>query len=325
MKFPRRRQFLHLAAGVAALSAVPRVARAQTYPTRPVRILVGAPAGGGSDIVARLIGQGLSERLRRQFIIENRPGAGSNIATEAVVRAPSDGYTLGVIATSAAIGATLYDKLNFDFIRDITPVAGIVRVSNVIVVHPSVPAKTLSEFIAYAKVNQGKINVAIPGKGASGHVSGELFKMMTGINTIAIPYRGAAPALTDLIGGQVQAMFVDIPSSIEYIKAGNIRVLAVTTATRSEMLPDIPTVAEFVPGYEASTWFGIAPKNTPAEIVDLLNRQINAVLADLRMKALLANLGGTPLTGSSADFGKFIAEETEKWRKVVTFAGIKPD
>jgi tripartite-type tricarboxylate transporter receptor subunit TctC len=325
VKLPRR-EFLHLAGGAAALPAVLRIARAQTYPSRPVRILVGFPAGGGADIVARLIGQWLSERLGQQFVIENRPGAGSNLAIEAAVKAPSDGYTLLAVGLSAAIGATLYDKLNFNFIRDIAAVASIARVPNVMEVHPSFPAKTVPEFIAYAKANPAKINVAIPGNGAGGHLSGEMFKMMTGINTVPVPYRGAAPALTDLIGGQVQAMFVDIPTSIEYIKAGKLRVLAVTTATRSEMLPDIPAVAEFVPGYEASTWYGIgAPKNTPAEIVDMLNREINAILRDSRMKARLAELGGAPFTGLPVDFGKLIADETEKWGKVVKFAGIKAD
>jgi tripartite-type tricarboxylate transporter receptor subunit TctC len=325
MNLPRR-TFLRLAAGAAALPAVSRIARAQTYPARPVRILVGFPAGGGADIVARLIGQWLSDRLGQQFVIENRPGAGSNIAIEAVVKAPPDGYTLLLVSVSAAVGATLYDKLNFNFIRDIAPVATIARVPNVMEVHPSFPAKTVPEFIAYAKANPGKVNVAIPGNGASGHMSGELFKMITEINTIHVPYRGAAPALTDLISGQVQATFVDMPTSLEYIKAGKLRVLAVTTATRSEMLPDIPTVAEFVPGYEASTWFGIgAPKGTPSEIIEKLNREISAVLADPKLTTRLADLGGSPLVLSPAIFGKLIADETEKWAKVVRFAGIKAD
>ena len=255
MKLPRR-SFLHLAAGAAALPAVSRIARAQTYPTRPVRIVVGFAAGGGADIVARLIGQWLSERLGQQFIIENRPGAGSNIATEAVVRAPPDGYTLLLVTSPNAINATLYDKLNFNFIRDIAPVACIIRVPNVMVVNPSFPAKTVAEFIAYAKANPGKINMASAGNGSGQHISGELFKMMTGVNMVHVPYRGDAPALTDLLGGQVQVMFDIMPNSIEYIRAGKLRALAVTTATRSEVLPDIPTVGDFVPGYEASTWYG---------------------------------------------------------------------
>ena len=321
-----RRQFLHLAAGAAALPAVSRIARAQTYPTRPVRIIVGFPPGGAADIAARLMGQWLSERLGQPFVIENRPGAGSNIATEAVVRAPADGYTLLLVSTSNAINATLYDKLNFNFIRDIAPVAGIIRVPHVMEVNPSVPAKTVPEFIAYAKANPGKINMASAGIGAAPHVSGELFKMMTGVDMVHVPYRGAAPALTDLLGGQVQVMFDTMPSSIEYIRAGKLRALAVTTATRSEALPDIPTVGDFVPGYEASAWYGVgAPKNTPAEIVDKLNKEINAGLADPKMKARLADLGGTVLAGSPADFGKLIADETEKWAKVVKFAGIKPE
>ena len=276
MKLPRR-QFLHLAAGAAALPAVSRIAWAQAYPTRPVRIIVGFAAGGAADIIARLIGQWLSERLGQPFVIENRPGAGSNIATEAVVRAPPDGYTLLLVGTANAINATLYDKLNFNFIRDIAPVAGIIRVPNVMVVNPSVPAKTVPEFIAYAKANPGKINMASGGIGTAAHVSGELFKMMAGVDMVHVPYRGAAPALTDLLGGQVQVMFASMPSSIEHIRAGKLRALAVTTATRSEALPDIPTVGEFVPGYEASAWYGVgAPKDTPAEIVDKLNKEINA-------------------------------------------------
>jgi tripartite-type tricarboxylate transporter receptor subunit TctC len=326
MKLPHRRHFLHLAAGATALPALPRGARAQAYPARPVRIVVGFAAGGGVDIVARLIGQWLSERLGQQFVIENRPGAATNIGTEAVVRAPADGYTLLLVDASAAINATLYDKLNFNFIRDIAPVAGIIRVANVMEVNPSFPAKTVPEFIDYAKANPGKINFASGGNGAPPHVSGELFKMMTGVDIVHIPYRGLAPALTDLIGGQIQVMFGTMPPSIEYIRAGKLRALAVTTATRSVALPDIPTVGEFVPGYEASTWYGVgAPKTTPAEAIEKLNKEINAAFADPKMKARLADLGGIPLSGSPADFGKLIADETEKWAKVVKFSGAKPD
>jgi tripartite-type tricarboxylate transporter receptor subunit TctC len=320
-----RRQFLHLAAGAAALPVMAPVARAQTYPTRPVRIIVGFAAGGVSDILTRLMGQWLSDRLGQQFVIENRPGAGGNIATEAVVRAPADGYTLLLVGPPAAINATLYDKLNFNFIRDIAPVAGISREPNVVVVHPSFPAKTVPEFIAYAKIHPGKINMASPGNGTAPHVSGELFKMMAGIDMVHVPYRGGTPALTDLLGGQVQVMFGVLPSSIAHIRAGRLRALAVTTAERSETLPDIPTVGEFVPGYEASAVYGLgAPKDTSAEIVGTLNKAINAGLADPKVKARLAGLGGTALAGSPADFGKLIAEETEKWAKVVRFSGAKP-
>jgi tripartite-type tricarboxylate transporter receptor subunit TctC len=325
MKLPRR-TFLHLAAGAAALPAVSRIAWAQAYPTRPVRIIVGFPAGGGVDIIARLMGQWLSERLGQPFLIENRPGAGSNIATEVVVRAPADGYTLLLVHASNAINATLYDKLNFNFIRDIAPVAGIIVVPNVMVVNPSVPAKTVPEFIAYAKANPGKINIASGGIGGPSHVSAELFKMMTGTDMLLVSYRGMAPAVTDLLAGQVQLMFNSLPASIEYIKAGTLRALAVTTATRSETLPSIPTMREFVPGYESPTWYGVGvPKNTPAEIVDKLNKEVNAALADPKMKARLADLGGEALPGSSVAFGKFIAEETEKWAKVVKFSGAKAD
>jgi tripartite-type tricarboxylate transporter receptor subunit TctC len=326
MKLPRRRKFLHLAAGAAALPAVSRIAGAQSYPSRPVRIIVGFPAGGGADIVARLIGQWLSERLGQPFVIENRPGAGSNIATEVVVRAPADGYTLLLVHASNAINATLYDKLNFNFIRDIAPVAGIIVVPNVMVLNPSVPAKTVPEFIAYAKANPGKINIASGGIGGPSHVSAELFKMMTGTDMLLVSYRGMAPAVTDLLAGQVQLMFNSLPASIEYIKAGKLRALAVTTATRSETLPGIPTMREFVPGYESPTWYGVGvPKNTPAEIVDKLNMEVNAALADPKMKARLADLGGVALPGSSTEFDKFIAEETEKWAKVVKFSGAKAD
>jgi tripartite-type tricarboxylate transporter receptor subunit TctC len=325
MKLPRR-QFLHLAAGAAVLPALSRIARAQGYPSRPVRIVVGFAAGGGVDIVARLVAQWLSERLGQQFVIENRPGAATNIATEAVVRSPADGYTLLAVDASAAINATLYDRLNFNFIRDIAPVAGIIRVANVMEVNPSFPARTVPEFIDYARANPGKINFASGGSGAPPHVSGELFKMMTGVDIVHISYRGLAPALTDLIGGQVQVMFGTMPPSIEYIRAGRLRALAVTTATRSGALPDIPTVGEFVPGYEASTWYGIcAPRNTPAEAIERLNKEINAAFSDPRMKARLADLGGTPLPGSPADFGRLIADETEKWARVVKFSGARPD
>jgi len=325
MKLPRR-NFLYLAAGAAALPAVSRVARAQAYPTRPVRIVVGLAPGGTNDIVARLMGQWLSERLGQPFVIENRPGAGTNIATEMVVRAPADGYTLLLVNATNAINATLYERLNFNFIRDITAVAGILRTPNVMVVNPSVPAKSVPEFIAYAKANPGKLNMASPGNGTSLHVVGELFKMMTGVNMVHVPYRGSGPAFTDLLGGQVQVYFPGTVSSIEYIKTGRLRALAVTTAMRSEALPDVPTVSEFVPGYEASGWFGVgAPKSTPTEIIDKLNNEVNAALADPKMKARLADVGGSALSGSPADFGKLIADETEKWAKVIKFAGIKAD
>ena len=325
MKLPRR-NFLHLAAGAAALPALSRIAWAQTYPSRPVRLIVPLAPGGATDIIARLIGQWLSERLGQPFIIENRPGAGTNLGTEAVVRAPPDGYTLLLVSTPNAINATLYDKLNFNFIRDIAPVAGIISHPLVMVMNPSVPAKTVPEFIAYAKANPRKLNMASPGNGTPNHVSGELFKMMAGVDMVHVPYRSGGPALTDLIAGQVHVMFPATVSSVEYIRAGRLRALAVTTATRSELLPDIPTVGEFVPGYEASGWFGVgAPKATPAEIVEKLNKEINAGLADPKIKARLADLGGTLLAGSPADFGKLIADETEKWGKVVKFAGIKPE
>jgi tripartite-type tricarboxylate transporter receptor subunit TctC len=325
MKLPRR-QFLHLAAGAAALPTLPHIARAQTYPSRPVRVIVPFAAAGPSDILARLIGQWLSERLGQPFVIENRPGAGGNTGTEAIVRAPPDGYALLLCGINNATNAALYDRLNFNFIRDIAPVAGISQEPNAIVVHPSVPAKTVPDFIAYAKANPGKLTMASGGIGAPSHVSGELFKMMTGVNMVHVPYRGGGPAVTDLLGGQVQVMFAAMTVSIEHIRAGKLRPLAVTTSTRSSALPDIPTVAEFVPGYEASFWIGIgAPKNTPVEIVDKLNKEINAGLADPKIKARLADLGGIPVVGSSADFGKLIADETEKWGKVIRAANIKPD
>jgi tripartite-type tricarboxylate transporter receptor subunit TctC len=323
MTLPRR-QFLRLAACAAALPAVSRIAMAQGYPSWPVRIVSGFAAGGVGDILARLMGQWLSERLGQPFIIENRPGAAGNIATEMVVRAPPDGYTLLVVASSHAINATLYDRLNFNFIRDIAPVASISREPHIILVNPSFPANTVPEFIAYAKANPGKINMASGGTGTGPHVASELFKMMAGVDMVHVPYRGGGPALTDLLGGQVQVMFPGTTASIAYIKAGSLRALAVTTATRSEALPDIPTVGEFIPGYEASTIFGLgAPRNTPAEIVDRLNREINAGLADPKIKARLADLGGMVLAGSPADFGRLLAEETEKWGRVVRAANIK--
>jgi tripartite-type tricarboxylate transporter receptor subunit TctC len=324
MKLPRR-NFLHLAVGAAVLPAVSQMARAQAYPTRPVRIIVGFAAGGPADILARLMGQWLSERLGQPFVIENRPGGGGNIGTETVVKAPPDGYTLLLATTANTINATLYDKLNFNFISDIAPVAAISRYTFVMVVHPSMPTKTVPEFIAYAKANPGKINMASGGIAAL-HVFGELFKMMTGVNLVHVPYRGQAPALADLLAGQVHVMFPNIVVSIEYIRAGRLRALAVTSATRSAALPEIPTVGEFVPGYEASGWSGFgSPKSTSTEVIDKLNKEVNAALDDPRMKARLAELGATALPGSSADFGKFIADETEKWAKVIKFAGIKPE
>jgi tripartite-type tricarboxylate transporter receptor subunit TctC len=325
VKLPRRR-FLHLAAGAAALPAVSRTARADTYPSRPVRIIVGYAVGGPTDLVARLMGQSLSERFGQRFIIENRPGAGSNIAAETVVRAAPDGYTLLELTNASAVNVTLYKNLNFNLIHDVTPVAGIVRTPGVLEVNPSVPVKSVPEFIAYAKANPGKVNMATAGSGSAADIDGALFKMMAGVDLVTVAYRGAAPALIDLIGGQVQVMFDPLSSSIEHIKAGRLRPLAVTTATRLDVLPDIPTVGDFVPGYEASSWNGIAaPKNTPAEIVDKLNKEINAALADSKMKARLAEFGGIVLAGSSADFGRLIADETEKWAKVIKYSGMKPD
>ena len=325
MKLPRR-EFLRLAAGAAALPAVPLIASAQAYPARPVRIIVGFAPGGGMDIMARLIGQWLSERFGQQFVIENRPGAGTNIATEAVVNAPPDGYTLLLAGFPNASNATLYGNVKFNFIRDIAPVAGLSRETFVIEVNPSLWFKTVPEFVTHAKANPGKINMASAGIGSGNHIAGELFKMMTGVNLVPVHYRGAGPALVDLLGGQVQVMFASISSSIEYVRAGKLRALAVTAATPSPVLPDIPMVAEFVPGYDFSFWTGIgAPRNTPAEIVDKLNKEINAALADPKMKARFAELGVIAFRGSPADFGKFIAEETEKWGKVVNFAGIKPE
>ena len=322
MQVPRR-QFLQLSAGAAAL-AVSRFAWAQAYPSRPVRLIVPFPPGGGAEISARLIGQWLSERLGQPFIIDNRPGAGTNIGTEAVVRAPPDGHTLLLVNAANAINATLYDKLSFNFIRDIAPVGGIMRVPSVMVVHPSLPAKSVPELIDYAKANPGKLSMASGGIGSGSHVAGELFKMMAGVNMVHVPYRGVAPALTDLLGGQVQVMAASSAASIEYIRSSKLRALAVTGPTRTDVLPDIPSVGEFLPGYEASGWFGVgAPRNTPGEIIDRLNNEINAGLADPKIKARFADLGGTVLGGSAADFGKFVADETEKWSKVVKFAGAK--
>jgi tripartite-type tricarboxylate transporter receptor subunit TctC len=326
MKLPHRRHVLHLAAGAAALPALSRVAWAQTYPARPVRWIVGYPPAGATDIAARLIGQWLSDRLGQPFVIENRPGASGNIGTEAVVNAPPDGYTLLLVNAGNAINATLYEKLKYNLTRDIAPVAGIIRVPLVMQVNPSVPVKTVPEFIAYAKANPAKLNMASAGNGTPQHVSGELFKMMAGVNMTHVPYRGSAPALTDLLGGQVQVVFDTTLASIEYIRAGRLRPLAVTTATRLEALPEIPTVSDFLPGYEASGWYGVgAPKNTPTEIVDKLNKEINAALANPKMKAQLADLGGIVLALSPAEFGKLIADETEKRGKVIRAANIKAE
>jgi tripartite-type tricarboxylate transporter receptor subunit TctC len=324
MKLPHRRQFLHLAAGAAALPAVSRIAWAQTYPTRPVRLVVGFPPGGVADLYARLIGQWLSERLGQPFIIENRAGAGSNLATEAVVRAPPDGYTLLQASSANAWNATLYDNLNFNFIRDIAPVASIYSAPAVLVVQTSFPAKSVPALIAYAKANPGKINMASGGVGSAAHVYGELFKMMAGVDMLHVPYRGGGPALADLLAGQIPVMFDTLATAIEHIRAGKVLALAVTSAKRSEVLPDIPTVGDFVPGYEGTGWQGVgAPKNTPAEIIDMLNKEINAGLADPRMKARIAALGGTVFASSPAEFGTFIADYTEKWAKVIRAANIK--
>ena len=322
----RRRTFLHLSACAALLPAMPRAASALDYPTRPVRIIVGFPPGGGVDIAARLVGQWLSERLGQSFVVENRPGAASNVATEAVVRAAPDGYTLLLAFSVNAINATLYDNLKFNFIREIAPVAAIIREPDVMVVNPSVPAGTVAEFIAYAKANPHRLNMGSGGTGTPSHVNGELFKMMTGTDVVHVPYRGISPALTDLLGGRVQIMFASTSSSIGYIKTGKLRALAVTTTTRSEQLPDVPTVADVVPGFEASLWYGVgAPETTPAEIIDKLNKQINAGLAEPTLKARFADLGGTVITGSPADFAKLIADDTEKWAKVIKFANIKAE
>src|SRR6188508_801463 len=325
MKLPRR-QFLQLAAGAAVLPAVSQIAKAQAYPTRPVRLIIGYPPGGSADITARLTGQWLSERLGQPVIIESRPGAATNLATEAVVRASPDGYTLLLVAPANAINATLYDKLSFDFLRDIVPVACIIRFPNVVVVNPSLPIKTIPELIAYAKANPGKLNMASSGNGSTIHMSGELFKMLTGINMVHVPYRGGAPALTDLIAGQVHVMFDNIPTSAEHIKAGRLRGLAVTSAARSDVLPDLPMVADFLPGYEASAWYGLGvPKGTPADFIHKVNTAMNAILADPKSQARFADLGASLLPGSPADFSRLVADETEKWGKVVRFSGAKPD
>jgi tripartite-type tricarboxylate transporter receptor subunit TctC len=319
-----RRQFFHLTAGVAVQLGIYRFAGAQAYPSRPVRIVVGFPAGGPVDMAARLMGQWLSERLGQPFVIENRPGAGGNIGTEVVVKSPPDGYTLLLCGPVNTINTTLYDKLNFNFTLDIAPVASIARVPLVMEVNPSISARTVPEFISYAKAHPGTINFASGGNGTPHHVAGELFKMMAGVNMVHVPYRGSAPALTDLIGGQVQVMFDPMPSSIEFIKTGKLRPLAVTTATRSPAMPEIPTVSDSVPGFEAYSWYGIgAPKGTQAEIVDALNREVNAGLADPKMKARLADMGAVALPGSPTDFGALIAAETEKWRKVIRAANIR--
>jgi tripartite-type tricarboxylate transporter receptor subunit TctC len=321
-----RRSLLHLSAGAVALPALSRRARAQTYPARPIRLIIGYTPGGSADITARLTGQWLSERLGQSVIVESRPGGGTNIATEAVVRAPPDGYTLLLVAPANAINATLYDKLNFEFLRDIVPVAGIIRFPNVVDVNPSLPIKSIPELIAYAKTNPGKLNMASSGNGSTIHMSGELFKMMTGINMVHVPYRGGAPALTDLIAGQVHVMFDNLPTSAEHVKSGRLRGLAVTGTARSHVLPDLPTVADFLPGYEASAWYGLgAPRNTPAAVIDRLNDAVNAILADPTSQGRFAELGASLLPGSPADFGKLLADETEKWGKVVKFAGAKPD
>jgi tripartite-type tricarboxylate transporter receptor subunit TctC len=324
---PSRRQFLYLASGAAALPALSRAVKAEaSYPTRPVRLIVGFAAGGSADIVARLIGQRLTDELSQAFVVENRPGAGTNIGTEAAAKAMPDGYTLLLVTTANTINTTLYEKLNFNFIGDIAPVASLVREPNAMVVHPAFPARDVAEFIAYAKANPGKVTMASAGNGAPSHISGELFKMMTGLNLVHVPYRGGGPALSDLIGGQVQLYFAPMLATIEYIRAGTLRALAVTTRERSVALPGIPAMDEFVPGYEATQWYGIGvPKNTPAEIVDKLNRAVNAGLADPKMKARFADTGTTLLVGSPAEFGRFIADETEKWGKVVKFSGARAD
>jgi tripartite-type tricarboxylate transporter receptor subunit TctC len=321
-----RRRFLQSAASAAGLSIMLRVARAEPYPSRPVHIIVPLAAAGTLDIIARLMGGWLSERLGQQFVIENRPGAGGNIGVEAVVRAPADGYTLLMIDVSAAINATLYDKLNFSFIRDIAPVGNVVRTPSLVAVHPKFPAKTISDFIVHAKNHPGKVSMAMAGNGSTSHIFGELFKMMTDVNLVDVPYRGGGPALIDMISGQVDVIFVPTPASIEYVRAGKLRALAVTSATRLQMLPDLPCVAEFVPGYEATSWYGIgATRNTPVEIIHKLNAEINAALADPKITARLADMGGTVLPGPSEDFARVIAEDTEKWGKVIRAANIKPE
>ncbi len=325
MKLPRRK-FLQLAAGAAALPVMPYVARAQAYPTRPLRLITPFPPGGSVDLSARLVGQWLSERLGQQVVIENRPGAGGNVGSEMAAKATPDGYTILLCSVANAISATLYDKLGYDFAKDLAPVSGVSRAPNVMVINPSVPAKSVPEFIAYAKANPGKVNMGSSGIGTSIHVSGELFKLLTGVNMVHVPYRGSAPLLTDLLGGQVQVAFDNLQPSIPHIKAGTLRALAVTTTARSEVLPDVPPIADFVPGYDASTWNGVvAPRGTPAEIVDRLNKEINAGLADAKFKARLAEMGASPLIGSPAEFGKFIAEDIAKWAKVIRAGNIRPE
>ena len=324
MKLSRRHLLRAAAAATASLTVASRIARAQAYPTRSLRLIIGYPPGGSTDILARLVAQWLTERLGQSVIVESRPGGGTNIATETVINAPPDGYTLLLVAPANAINATLYEKMNHVFLRDIAPVAGLIRFPNVVVVNPNVPVKTIPELIAYAKTNPGKLNMASSGNGSTIHMSGELFKMMTGINMVHVPYRGGALALTDLIGGQVQVMFDNVPTAAEFIKSGKLRGLAVTGTARSDVLPELPTVAEFVPGYEASVWSGIGvSKGTPADIIEMLNKEINAILADPKAEARFTELGATLLPGSPADFGKLIEKETEKWGKVVKFSGIK--
>jgi tripartite-type tricarboxylate transporter receptor subunit TctC len=321
-----RRRFLHLTASAAAVPAVPRIASADSYPSRPVHLIVFYAAGGGNDIIARLMGQWLSQRLGQSFVIENRPGGGGNLGTEYVVRAPADGYTLLLSSTANTVNESLYDKLDFNFVRDIAPVASISYEPNIMVVNPSVPANTIPEFIAYAKANPGKVNYGSAGIGSSQHMSGELFKMMAGVEMTHVPFRGTAPALTNLLGGQVQVMFASMPATLEYVRASKLRALGVTIPKRSDALPDVPSVSEFLPGFDAEVYYGIgAPKGTPAEIVERLNKEINAGLADPQFKARLIELGSMVLPGSPADFEKFIANETEKWAKVVKFANIKPE
>jgi tripartite-type tricarboxylate transporter receptor subunit TctC len=325
MKFPRR-GFLHLATGAAALPALSRIASAQAYPTRPARLVVPTSPGGGADLVARLVGQWLTDRLGQQFFVDNRGGGGGNIATEAVVRAVPDGYTLLWVNTTNAINPALYEKLRFVFVRDIVPVASVISIPNVLLVHPSNPSRTIFELIGHAKANPGRISMGSPGVGSSSHLSGELLKAMTGVNMLHVPYRGGAPAMTDLLSGQIQILFVTLPACIGFVREGSLRALAVTSATRTPAAPEIPALAEFVPGYEATTWWGVgAPRNTPAEIIASLNKEINSALADTKFTARLSDMGGTPLIGSPADFGKLIAQETDKWGKVVKFAGVKPE
>ncbi len=321
-----RRQFLYLAAGAVMLPGMSRTVQAQTYPTRPVRVVAAFAAGGGVDITARLISQWLSDRLGQSFIVENRPGAGGNIGTETVVNASQDGHTLLLATVPNAVNATLYEKLNFNFIRDMAPVSGIIRVPMVILLHPSVPAKTVPELIAYAKANPGKVNMASAGTGSAPHMAGELFNFMAGVNMVHVPYRGQGPALNDLLGGQVQVYFATTPGTSDFVRTGKLRALAVTTPTRAEVFSELPRVVDFVPDYEASQWYGMAaPKSTPAEIIDKLNREINAALTDPKMRAKFAEIGGEPLTGSPSEFGHLIAGETEKWGKVVKFTGLKPE